>query len=106
MAKQNLVTGKGETFDLNITFKDSNNVPVDLTGHEADLVVSKVSNAEVIGTYPATVDNAGNIAISVADEVTALWPVGKTAYRVEHHTPAGDVKWLVFGNLTIMDGTN
>lgn len=99
--KQNLFVGSGETFDLNITYLDSDQVPVDLTGHSVDLIVNRAGTKDNIGTYPATVDDMGNIAIHVTDEITDEWPVSKLAYIVNHTDPDGNEKWLVIGSLTV-----
>ena len=104
MNRQNQTTGKGETFDLNIQYKDSNGNPVDLTGHTVDLFVAKAGSGEAVGTYAGTVDALGNISIIVADEVTDTWPVGKLAYRVHHTAPDGVEKWLVYGALNVISG--
>lgn len=104
--KQNLVTGQGETFTLNILFKDSAGNPVNLTGHTVDITVKKSGSGVLVGTYPATVDGLGNIAITVTDEVTDTWPVGKLAYLVKHTAPNGVEKWLVYGALTVINGVN
>lgn len=102
--RQNLVTGLGETFDLNLEFQDAAGNAVDLTGHQVDLHVNK-SKTEV-GTYNAVVDALGNITLKVADDVTATWPVGKLSYIVKHHSPNGEQKWLMYGALTIVDGVS
>lgn len=34
--KQNLVTGQGETFNLNLEMKNAAGEPVDLTGHSVE----------------------------------------------------------------------
>lgn len=104
--KQALVTGQGETFTLNIIFNDSSGNPVDLTGHSVDLILKKARTGVLIGTYPADVDDTGNIAIEVADEITDLWPVGKSAYIVKHTSPDGVEKWLCYGPLTVVDGSD
>ena len=104
--KQNLVNGRGETFTLNLTYKDTNGAAIDLTGHTASLVVEKASIGTAVGTYAGTVDSEGHIDFNVADEVTATWPVGKLAYRVIHQDPAGNKRWLVFGALTVIDGND
>jgi hypothetical protein len=104
--KQNLVTGKGETFDLALFFKDALGVPVDLTGHSVDLAISKPGAGTEVGTYPAVVDDSGNISIKVDDETTDLWPKGKLAYIVKHTSPDGDEKWLLYGALTVMSGAD
>lgn len=104
--KQNLVSGLGETFELNLEYLDSTGAPVDLSGHFVDLIVRKAGSGTEVGIYPATVDALGNINIKVEDEVTALWPVGKLAYVVNHESPNGDEKWLIYGALTINDGVS
>lgn len=104
--KQNLVTGQGETFTLNMLFKDSLGAPVNLTGHSVDLNVKKAGVGTEVGTYPAEVDANGNINIVVEDEVTDLWPKGKLAYVVKHTTPDGVEKWLLYGALTVLDGVS
>lgn len=106
MTNQNLVSGQGETFTLNLQFKDSAGNPVNLTGHTVDLVVNKAGVGTLVGTYPAAVDAQGNITIKVEDETTAEWPKGKLAYRVIHTTPDGDEKWLLYGALTIKTGVD
>lgn len=100
--KQNLVTGLGETFNLNLEYSDENNTPLDLSGHSIDLIVRK--GTVVVGTYPAAVDAEGNVEIKVTDEVTDTWPVGKLNYLVTHTSPNGDEKWILYGALTVMDG--
>lgn len=100
--RQNLVTGLGETFNLNLEYSDENNTPIDLSGHSISLTVRK--GTVVVGTYPAAVDAEGNVEIKVTDEVTDTWPVGKLNYLVIHTTPSGDEKWLLYGALTVMDG--
>lgn len=102
--KQNLVTGKGETFTLNLVFKDESGNRVDLTGHGVEMILRKAGVGTNVGTYPAAVDSNGNIEIKVTDEVTDTWPKGKLAYVVSHTTPNGDEKWLLYGALTINDG--
>ena len=104
--KQNLVTGKGETFTLNLEYKDSTGAPVDLSGHSVDLIVRKAGSGTEVGTYPAEVDAQGNINIKVADEVTDVWPNGKLAYVVNHESPNGDERWLLYGALTVNDGVS
>lgn len=100
--KQNLVVGYDETFDLNIEYQDSDGNPVDLTGHTVDLVLTKAGSKTEIGTYPATVDDSGNIAIHVTDEVVATWPLGKSGYKVVHTDPDGNEGWLVYGGLAVV----
>lgn len=104
--KQNLISGLGETFELNLDYLDSTGAAVDLTGHSVDLLVKKAGSGEIVGTYPATVDALGHINIKVADETTAVWPKGKLAYVVNHSSPNGDEKWLLYGALTINDGVS
>ena len=104
--KQNLVTGKGETFTLNIEYKDSNDAPVDLTGHEVDFLYVERHDGVLIQSVPATVDEEGNISIKVTDEETDLWPLGVNAYRVVHTYPNGDEKWLLTGRLTVLSGAD
>lgn len=102
--KQSLITGRGETFTLNMLFKDSLGAPVNLNGHAVEIQVRKAGSGEPVGTYPADVDSTGHITIKVSDEVTDVWPVGKLAYVVNHTTPDGDEKWLMYGPLTVNDG--
>lgn len=104
--KQNLVNGKGETFTLNIEFKDSTGAAVDLTGHGVDFVLKKAGTGTVISTTAASVDANGNIRIKVTDEETDTWPVGKSAYVVIHTNPDGDEKWLMYGALTVNSGVD
>ena len=99
--KQDLVVGSGETLDINLTYLDSNRSPVDLTGHSVDLLVNRAGTSNNVGTYPATVDSEGNIAVHVTDEVTATWPVGKLGYIVNHTDLSGNEKWLLTGRLTV-----
>lgn len=100
--RQSLVTGLGETFILNIQYTDADGAAVDLTGHSVDLIVNRAGTETAIGTYPADVDNQGNIAIVVPDETTDLWPVGKSGYIVKHTTPDGTERWLCYGPLTVV----
>jgi hypothetical protein len=104
--KQNLVTGSGETFTLDIIYNDVSGTPVDLTGSQARLNVKKAGSGVLVDTYDGVVDADGNIAFNVADEITALWPVGHLAYVAELENPSGDVKWLCYGAFTVISGVD
>lgn len=104
MQKQrDLLIGKGETLDVDyINWKDEAGSLVDLTGHSVTLVVYPKTGAN-IGTYPFTL-SLGNATLTVDDSVTATWPVGVNGYRVEHQDPAGHIRWINVGRLTVKSG--
>lgn len=101
---KSLVSGKGETFTLNVEHQNPDGSPVDLTGYGADFELVKRGTGTSIGTYEGTVDDEGHIAIKVADEETALWPEGQHAYRLVLNYPNGDKRWLMTGRFTVKSG--
>lgn len=95
--RKTLVHDRGTTFNLSIVFKDSNKVPVDLTGHTVTFDVYGATNRR----YDAVVDSSGHITIKVDDEQTANWGSGRLFYAVDHHTPNGERYRMFFGPLDI-----
>lgn len=101
--RKTLIHDYGTTFNLGIVYKDSNRVPVNLTGHT---VTFNVYGTDRSGSFrlPATsavVDGAGHITIKVAAEDTAKWGAGRLNYEVIHREPNGDVERMFYGPLDI-----
>lgn len=100
--RQNFLVGRGETFVLNLNMTDASGAVVDLTGHTISLSL-KDKSGEEIADYPTVVDAAGTVTLKVADETTALWPVGNNKYVLIHDQPNGDRKYMAYGSLTVME---
>lgn len=103
--RKDLRCGRGETFTLDLRYRDTAGDGIDLTGDTVELRTFKPVTGEPLETHPAVVDDQGAISVHVADEDTATWPV-KAAYRVVHIDTAGDERWLVWGALTAFSGVD
>lgn len=99
--KKALEVGEGETLVLTTRLKDDTQV-VDLTGHTVTMTVRIAKNEEIVGIYVGSepdVDGWVTVRIPAAD--TATLPQAKLAYIVEHASPNGDVRWMLYGTLTV-----
>lgn len=99
--------GQGETWNLNLLWKDSAGTPVNLTGYSARM--------QARSTYAATATalsitagsgitlggTAGTIAISVPAATTAALGAASYVFDLEVESGAGVVTRLVEGNLIV-----
>jgi hypothetical protein len=99
-------TGKGETFTLDAVYKNPDGTPVSLIGHTVGFVLRKATSGTAIASSAATVTALGVITVTVADEVTDLWPVGRHAYVLVHTPPGGAEKSLMWGALPVFSGVD
>lgn len=101
---KNLITGKGETFTLDMQYLDEDNNPVDLTGHAVFFEITNRGTEEGLSSVNGAVDEEGNISIKVYADETVLWTAGVYGYKVVHTNPDLDVKWLLTGRFTVTEG--
>lgn len=99
-------TGRGETFTLDVVYRNPDGSPVNLTGHTVSFILKRATSGTAIATAAATVTAGGAISVKVADETTDQWPVGRHAYLLVHTTPSGDEKWLLWGALPVLSGVD
>ena len=97
-----MVADRGATFRLAARYLTPAGDPVDLTGYTAALVRLPMSDGAALSTHAAaTLGSDGWVRVTVADEVTALWETGRTAYRLEVTNPSGEVDYLLVGPFTV-----
>lgn len=107
-AKYDIVIEKGTDYSLELTWKDSEGSPIDLTGYTARMQVRpSVMSPEVL--LEATTENgnmtlggtSGGITIAFSNVETT--PVDKNSgvYDLEIVSPTGSVKRLLEGGVTL-----
>jgi len=113
MSGQYDLTGlrRGNSFRRTFRFKDSNGVPVDLTGS----VLVFVTEAGATRLVKSTADGSltmpnpsnGEITLTLTPAETRQLPVGrlKTRYEIERRIGTEETT-LVSGCITVMDGIN
>jgi hypothetical protein len=80
---------QGVTFQLNLTWKDSNDAPVDLTGYSARMQVRETYDSEdtlVSLTSPGDITLGGalgTILITIQPAVTSILPFLEGVYDIE-----------------------
>src|SRR5438552_585071 len=95
--RQNLVVGNTESFDLNIQYNDSDDNPVNLTGHSVEIIINDSDS------WSASVNATGGIAVHIDDEDVFTLPTGKNRYVLVHEDLTGNRHWLCYGTLTVID---
>lgn len=107
-ATRDIVIEQGATFTFPLVYKDSNDVPVNLTGYTARMQVRR-SKASTTAVLTLTTENgsitlggsAGTIDIVASAEDTAAIPIKVGVYDLELVSPSGNVKRLIEGEVTI-----
>lgn len=101
--RKNLLVDSGTTWNLSVRYRDSNRVPVDLTGYTATLstYTPGKENGTPLFQKTAGLTNDGWINVKVTDEETALWGIGKKAYTLDLENSGGDKDRLFFGALEV-----
>lgn len=105
---KNITIEQGATYTYNLIYKDSNSVPVDLSGYTARMQVRKTkANTETL--LDLTTENGcivlggslGTIAITASATLTAAIDAKAGVYDLELVSPSGAVKRLIEGEVTI-----
>lgn len=99
---------QGATFNNVLTWKNSDNTPINLTGYTARMQVRADYDATVIVLELTTTNgritlggSAGTITLNVAATVMAAVNYGKYVYDIELISSGGVVTRLLMGNFTI-----
>lgn len=88
-AEYNIYCDQGSTLSLTLTYKDSTEAPVNLTGYTARMQVRTSYNATdtllnlTNGSGLTLGGSAGTIAVSVSATTTATLPTGNFVYDLE-----------------------
>ncbi len=108
--RRNIIVEKGATFTYNLIWKDSNNVPIDLTGYSARMQCRKTINSDTpfldlsSGNGDITLGGVlGTIAIvGSATDTAAIDDSIKTGvYDVELESSTGVVTRLIEGQVDV-----
>lgn len=75
--KKNIIVEKGSTFLLNLIWKDSNQVPIDLTGYTARMQVRKSYNTSE-KLLDLTTENGGITLGGIAGTISIKGPADQT----------------------------
>lgn len=107
-AKRNIIIEQGATYTLNLIWKDSASVPVNLTGYSARMQVRRTFNSDDTlldlssSNGDITLGGAlGTIAIVASATDTALIYVKTGFYDIELESSSGVVTRLMEGEVTI-----
>jgi len=101
--RKDLTIDRGTTFLLSLQYIDSDDKPVDLTGHLARLKLDDYRGTTV-GTYTATVDDAGHVDFNVSSAITALLKPERHDYYISVTSPNGNITGLLFGVINVRSG--
>jgi len=100
---------RGTTFIVELTWKDENDLPIDLTGYAAKLQVRKESGSNTVILEASVVNGkivlggaAGTITITIIDTETSALPLKFAQYDLLMTAPGGNKTRLVEGAFNIV----
>ncbi len=107
-ATHDILVEQGATYVKNLIWKDSANVPIDLTGYTARMQFRRTKSAAT-ALLSATTENGyitlgttdGVIDISIPDDITAALTVTRAVYDLELISSTGVVTRLIEGDVEI-----
>lgn len=98
---------RGDTFDPSLTYNDSTETPIDLTGYTAKLDIKDAIDGNII-TQLTDVSGitlggpvADNVKILILPAVTELYTVASMVYDLELTDTLGVIKTLTEGKITL-----
>lgn len=102
---------RGATFSTTLTYRDSSNALVDLTGYTARLQLKSSRSLDAAALITLTSGSgitlggaAGTIAIVITDEQTATLAAGTVYYSVLLIPGSGAAFHLLEGKMTVKEG--
>lgn len=107
-ATYDILIEQGATFQLNLVYKDSAGVPIDVSGYTARMQVRRTYDAPT-ALLNLTTENgaitlggvAGTLVVEAAEALTTGLPAKPAVYDLELISPAGVVVRLIRGAATI-----
>lgn len=107
-ADYDILIEQGATFRLNLVYKDSLGVPIDIAGYTARMQVRRDYSAPT-PLIDLTTENggialggaAGTVSVVATDEMTRALPVKPCVYDLELTAPSGDVTRLIAGAASV-----
>lgn len=104
----NVSVYRGATFNLNLTWTDGNNAPVNLTGYTADMVIAQGQNRLIeLSTSNGRIalgGTAGTINLNISATDTAQLPQCNASYDLLLRSGGGVVYPLLAGLATVRGG--
>lgn len=97
-------TGKGETFNLNLTYLDASGIPIDLTTHVVtfEILTPNSPGAPALITKTCTTTSDGHIAVTLSATETNALAEGEYIY-VLIDTFGSVVDWLLRDRFDILE---
>jgi len=108
--RRNLIVKQGDTFRFTPTWKDQNEVAVDLTGATATMTIKTDRDASTnilqltSGSGITLGGSAGTIAIVMTSTQTALFSFTEAIYDVQVTLSTGDLRTILEGNIELIPG--
>lgn len=107
-ATYDILIEQGATFQLNLIYRDSDNAPIDVSGHTARMQVRRTYDAPT-PLLNLTTENgaitlggaAGTLDISAAPDLTRELPPKGGVYDLELVAPSGVVVRLIRGTVSV-----
>lgn len=92
--------------DLNLTFKDGNNNPINLTGYTVESQVWDVNRTTKYADWTVTYTNraAGEVKLTLTDTQTATFTPADLRYDVLVTNGAGLKEYWLEGNIFVDEG--
>ena len=107
-ASYDLMIEQGATFSQTVTWKDSNNVPVDLTGYTARMQFRPSVNAPTVYFSATSTDGrivlggaTGAITINISAVETTAFTFVSAVYDLELQSASGVVTRLLEGGVSV-----
>lgn len=102
-----LVYDARTNFVLELTIKDGNGNPVDVSEDTYVLNLFETGKTVPAFTYNGMSNPGGVVTFDVTPQNTALWDLGKYAYNVDYtEASTGRLKRRMYGPLDIRSGTD
>lgn len=99
-----LVLYKGDTFTMNLSFTDSNNVVLDLTGYVAKCQIRSTFSAVTSYDAACTVDGpSGTVTVKFDAATTETISAGSYVWDFQLTSAGGDVRTYLAGDVTVYD---
>lgn len=98
---------QGDTFVLDITYRDSSKNPVNMTGYTATFKVKDSPSGKVTCAVATTNDGIeidelnGKVHVELTSEQTKKFTIPKAAYQLQITSPIGIKETLVSGWLSV-----
>jgi hypothetical protein len=99
-----LVIYRGDYFPISVTVRDSNDVPLNLTGYTAKAVVKPDYASATTYSFTSTItEGTGKVDLVLPSAVSATLIPGPYIWDFQLTDPSGNVRTYIAGDVTVYD---